>query len=659
MNTRFRILFLAFFSPFCVTAQAQVPQLINYQGRVAVGGVNFDSVTAGHDGLFKFALIDGGTNPSVQATATATRSGSFITAITVTNGGIGYSTVPTVTITGGGGSGATATANLSNGTVSSITVNTAGTGYTSTPSVAITAPPATYSNSFWSNDGTSVIGGAPTASVALTVTKGLYSVLLGTTNGIPASVFSNANVRLRVWFNDGTNGFQLLSPDQRIAAVGYALVAETVPDGAIGSSKLANNLTLPGTTSGSFSGNGSALTSLNAANLTGSVPSGSLSAVPAASLTGTISDPRLSTNVALRNATNNFTGTQTVNGNVGIMTTNPTLAPLVVDGQVNLNTAVMGDSYPVAFSQSWPVVHFNSYYSGSGGINKIFTGGGASPSYAGQISLNPGTGSMQFYTTTGSTASNADVTSTIRMTLLNNGNVGIGTQSPGGKLDVDTGVGRVQFRNEGGLTPGINLTGGSFPGILRLRNSLEVWPNDALTAAGRIDVRDTTNAATIALDGATGKITAKNMPAVKSSQHKRDPRTPVDDITIDVGANAVLDSITLNIPSDGFLIFTATANCTFSASTDGIYFKLEDATSASPSSLVEVAAILYPDADLNPVLVRYWQTTVLKLSWTEPVNAGTRTYRTGLFNNTDPDFDGSPVRIDTTTLNAIFIPNSL
>jgi hypothetical protein len=33
--------------------QAQVPQLINYQGRVAVNGVGFDG-----SGQFKFALVD-------------------------------------------------------------------------------------------------------------------------------------------------------------------------------------------------------------------------------------------------------------------------------------------------------------------------------------------------------------------------------------------------------------------------------------------------------------------------------------------------------------------------------------------------------------------------------------------------------------------------
>ena len=153
--------------------QAQVPQMLNYQGRIAVAGVNFDSTAAGHAGQFKFALVDGANPPVV----------------------------------------------------------------------------------YWSNDGTidgQTTANAPTASVALPVAKGLYSVLLGDAalpnmTAIPASVFtSHADVRLRVWFDDGINGFQLLSPDQRIASVGYAImagsaaVAQTVPDGAITAAKLAD-----------------------------------------------------------------------------------------------------------------------------------------------------------------------------------------------------------------------------------------------------------------------------------------------------------------------------------------------------------------------------------------------------------------------------------
>ena len=158
---------------FISTLPAQVPQLINYQGRVAVGTVNFDG-----SGQFKFALVD-----------------------------------------------------------------------------------AAGTTTYESNDGTSVAGSQPANAVTLTVAKGLYSVLLSDATLpnmtiVPATVFTNADVRLRVWFNDGTNGSQLLTPDQRIAAVGYAMIAGNVADGAVSSAHLAPNLTLSGTTTGTFAGSG-------------------------------------------------------------------------------------------------------------------------------------------------------------------------------------------------------------------------------------------------------------------------------------------------------------------------------------------------------------------------------------------------------------------
>ena len=131
-------------------AIAQVPQLLNYQGRVAVDAVNFEGA-----GQFRFALVDD-----------------------------------------------------------------------------------TGATTFWSNDGTSAAGSEPTAAVSLPVGKGLYSVLLGdlaliNMTAIPASVFTNPDVRLRVWFDDGVNGSQLLTPDQRIAPAPY------LADGAVTSASVA------------------------------------------------------------------------------------------------------------------------------------------------------------------------------------------------------------------------------------------------------------------------------------------------------------------------------------------------------------------------------------------------------------------------------------
>ncbi len=101
--------------------------------------------------------------------------------------------------------------------------------------------------SHWSNDGTSVGGNEPGTAVTLSVSDGLYSVLLGDATLpnmriLPGTVFANTDVRLRIWFSPEGGGFEQLAPDQRIAAVGYAMMAGTaanVADGAITSAKLA------------------------------------------------------------------------------------------------------------------------------------------------------------------------------------------------------------------------------------------------------------------------------------------------------------------------------------------------------------------------------------------------------------------------------------
>ncbi len=91
----------------------------------------------------------------------------------------------------------------------------------------------TGNESYWSNDGSASNGAQPATAVSLPVTRGLYSVLLGDVGlanmiPIPASIFENEDVRIRVWFNDGVHGFQQITPDQRLAAAPYAMVAERV-----------------------------------------------------------------------------------------------------------------------------------------------------------------------------------------------------------------------------------------------------------------------------------------------------------------------------------------------------------------------------------------------------------------------------------------------
>jgi len=87
------------------------------------------------------AFFCGLLNAGEPATAVATVTAGFMTAITVTSGGSGYTSEPAITITGGGGSGATAKAILSGDKVALLVVLTAGSGYTGSPTVSIEAPP--------------------------------------------------------------------------------------------------------------------------------------------------------------------------------------------------------------------------------------------------------------------------------------------------------------------------------------------------------------------------------------------------------------------------------------------------------------------------------------------------------------------------------------
>ena len=144
------------------TLHAQVPRLVQYQGRVAVGGTNFSGT-----GKFKFALV----------------------------------------------SNANANAN-------------------------------------WRNDGVLGLGTEPVASVLLPVANGLFSVLLGDTSvpdmaAIPALTFSVPDLHLRVWFSDGANPFELLTPDQRLAPTAYladdSVNSANIASAAITSAKIASN----------------------------------------------------------------------------------------------------------------------------------------------------------------------------------------------------------------------------------------------------------------------------------------------------------------------------------------------------------------------------------------------------------------------------------
>ena len=287
-----------------IQVEAQVPSLLNYQGRVAVSGALFDGV-----GQFKFSLVNA-------------------------NGAITY----------------------------------------------------------WSNG---------VNSVTCTVTKGMYAVLLGDTNlsnmaTLPATVFTNSDVRLRVWFSPEGSALQLLSPDQRVAASGYSLNADQL-----------------GGQPGSYY-----LTATN--------------------LTGTVSDARLSTNVALLNAAQTFSKDNHFMSNLGIGTTN---------AQKRLDIKVTAVADGIRVDGSAPAIQLSTNGTECGTLGLVSSPGQFSTdATAGDMVVRGVVGKLVLQHGAGSSA----------WCIATNNYVGIHKTNPTSILDVNGTVTASNFSGNGSSLAGVN-----------------------------------------------------------------------------------------------------------------------------------------------------------------------------------------------------------
>jgi hypothetical protein len=145
-------------------------------------------------------------------------TGGGVTGGIVTAGGSGYTSAPTVSITGGGGTGATAVATVNGGLVSQIAMTNIGTGYTSPPTIGFTGGGGT--------------GAAATSTILSTLTIDIINctVIWGTQRIVLDYMsWSEFNARMRVWqqilsrpavwSNYGQNSFYLGPiPDQYYTA---------------------------------------------------------------------------------------------------------------------------------------------------------------------------------------------------------------------------------------------------------------------------------------------------------------------------------------------------------------------------------------------------------------------------------------------------------
>jgi len=167
---------------------------------------------------------------------------STVDSVTITAGGSGYTSVPTVTFSGGGGLGATGTAVLTSQAVTSITITAIGSDYTSAPTVAFsggagtgaagTAVLATGGTNYRSNVGTAATGTATSITLgsgASTVNDyyNLMTVYIsaGTGNGqlktITDYVGSTKVATVSTWTTnpDATSVYEVM-PAVTIAATG-------------------------------------------------------------------------------------------------------------------------------------------------------------------------------------------------------------------------------------------------------------------------------------------------------------------------------------------------------------------------------------------------------------------------------------------------------
>ena len=109
-----------------------LPSVTTPNGKLVIVDIDTNSVRVGR--YADCTLLNN--NPNDDFTLPGDWSREVIS-ITVTNGGSDYTSAPSVSITGGGGTGAEATASIANGAVTAITLTNNGYNFTSAPTVSI------------------------------------------------------------------------------------------------------------------------------------------------------------------------------------------------------------------------------------------------------------------------------------------------------------------------------------------------------------------------------------------------------------------------------------------------------------------------------------------------------------------------------------------
>jgi len=180
--------------------------------------------------------ISGGSHPTlVTATATGNLTGDSVSSYTV-SGGAGYLTAPTVASVTAPPTAtqATATALLTNGAVSSYRIDTPGTNYTTAPSVSIAAPPTPVRAT-----ATSSLNGRSVGAFAITNAGLGYPTAPSVTIAAPpAATTATATALMN---NNTVIGYTITSPGSGYAAAPTVTIAAPPANvGAIATARVAN-----------------------------------------------------------------------------------------------------------------------------------------------------------------------------------------------------------------------------------------------------------------------------------------------------------------------------------------------------------------------------------------------------------------------------------
>lgn len=418
----------------------------NTLGNVAVGVTSVASgatLDLNAQSVMEAVTLNGGSLVNSN-TITGATFASGIAGIRVSTVGAGYTSNPTVAISGGGGTGATATAAQASGALSTIAVTAKGSGFTSVPTVTIsggggttqgTATAVISSVALAGTGTTNSLGGAGSLTITAPITGNGFTkvgngalVLSGASNGstFTGDIVINAGVVNPTAQGNGTT-----------SALGQQVSTRTIT--------INNGGKLSFGTNNVFGGGGTAATALPGivVNAGGTLEANNYDVVGALTLNGgTVFQNRTGTPGAYQGF--EFKGTVTVGGSaVSTLSTTSNYGNHLA-GVISF--AVADATAGTDLLVQAPLLNASPDIGGTGGVTKSGAGtmeiaaGNTSP-YTGATTVSDGTllvnGSISGTTTTvngaGALLTGAGTTGAVTLTTgtLTAGNNGVGTLSTG------------------------------------------------------------------------------------------------------------------------------------------------------------------------------------------------------------------------------------